>query len=720
MSNDLRVNNKYEEILAKISLTLTTICIIGAFSFFATHIHNAYIEENHKILADNILFTVIMAFMAYGNAQYHICLVGYYKRKQAHNPVSREVLNALYKKDAPTLSILIPSYKEERNIIWQTLVSSALAEYKAKNVVLLIDDPYKAKALEDMLKLEDTRKIPVELQERFNAPLAHFQEEFAAYEARKAAGEAQQSLELNRISMLYDEVADWVDNLGMEFLGDRNFAEISHSEQFFLNRIIHEPAEAHRETANELRTKITEETQVADEFIIQHYARLASLFDVTFTSFERKKYANLSHEANKAMNLNSYIELIGKSWKEVEVGSELHLLESTPEESDFTIAPSDYVNTLDADSQMISDYLIRMIEMMERPENERLAVIQSSVSAFPNATGRLERIAGSAIDVQFRTHQGYTYWNATYWVGANAMLRHTALQDIRETRIEEGHEVALYIQDRTVIEDTESTIDLVEKGWKLYNYPERLSFSAMPPDFGSLLIQRRRWSNGGLIILPKLLKYIAKAPKNIALFKEFFMRFNYLASTTIGTIFGLLMFFYPFGAITSTIWLPLSALPVIVLYARDLRNTGYKYSDFFGVCCLNLMLFPVAIGGVLKQFQQIITGKKIPFGRTPKVTGRTAAPAIYCFIEVAIVFACIYSVAHSIEIGAWNKAMFSSVNAIFISYALVYYMGIKETFYDMFSGVISFWRNNFYHAEIIQIPSMRRRVAAVSAIRVRA
>ena len=36
------------------------------------------------------------------------------------------------------------------------------------------------------------------------------------------------------------------------------------------------------------------------------------------------------------------------------------------------------------------------------------------------------------------------------------------------------------------------------------NYPERLSYSATPPDFGSLVVQRRRWANGGLLILPKL------------------------------------------------------------------------------------------------------------------------------------------------------------------------------------------------------------------------
>ena len=66
----------------------------------------------------------------------------------------------------------------------------------------------------------------------------------------------------------------------------------------------------------------------------------------------------------------------------------------------------------------------------------------------------------------------------------------------------------------TLIEDTESSVDLAARGWRLENYPERLAFSATPPDFGALLIQRRRWANGGLLILPKLLRYVAgRAPR---------------------------------------------------------------------------------------------------------------------------------------------------------------------------------------------------------------
>ena len=58
------------------------------------------------------------------------------------------------------------------------------------------------------------------------------------------------------------------------------------------------------------------------------------------------------------------------------------------------------------------------------------------------------------------------------------MLRLAALKDICQTTTERGHPVQVFIQDRTVIEDTGSTIDLVRKGWFLHNHPERLAYSA--------------------------------------------------------------------------------------------------------------------------------------------------------------------------------------------------------------------------------------------------
>jgi hypothetical protein len=131
------------------------------------------------------------------------------------------------------------------------------------------------------------------------------------------------------------------------------------------------------------------------------------------------------------------------------------------------------------------------------------------------------------------------------------------------------------------------------------------------------------------------------------------------------------------------------------------------------------MIFPVAIGGVCKQFQQMITGKKIPFGRTPKVTGRTAAPAFYCIIEVLLFIGFIIFAVKNINKGHNMQAGFSILNALFMAYVLCYYIGPKAVWDDSLAPVKALWRKTFHHAQVIPMP-LRWIPGSLSAKRKRA
>jgi hypothetical protein len=154
---------------------------------------------------------------------------------------------------------------------------------------------------------------------------------------------------------------------------------------------------------------------------------------------------------------------------------------------------------------------------------------------------------------------------------------------------------------------------------------------------------------------------------------------------------ALLFFCYSFGDQISTYWAPLTLLPFTLLYLRDLKNSGYKMSDFLRVYALNIMLVPVMVGGLLKSIEQIITGRKIPFGRTPKVPGRTSAPALYSVIEVAMPLLCAGIVGVDIREGHWGQAMLALSNSAFLIYALVYFMGVMETAEDIAAGAKAAW-----------------------------
>src|SRR3954468_5007339 len=168
--------------------------------------------------------------------------------------------------------------------------------------------------------------------------------------------------------------------------------------------------------------------------MVELYLRLVRIFSVRMDNFERKLYANLPHEANKAMNLNSYISLMGQRWRREDAAGDVVLRPADePQADDLDIPGTAYILTLDADSLLLRDYCLRLVYFLESPGNERVAVTQTPYSSFRGAPTRIERIAGATTDVQHILHQGMSYYGATFWVGANAVIRKQALEDIVET-----------------------------------------------------------------------------------------------------------------------------------------------------------------------------------------------------------------------------------------------------------------------------------------------
>ncbi len=697
------MNYKKEIIVTQCFITVAVVATALLVSSLVSSAWHSFVFGDYMSLLQIGIFSFSVFFISYGSFLYLFCRLQDLKKVSQHKPIPMESLLDFYSKKSPSLAVLVPSYKEERDVIIQTVVSAALSEYPSKEVVLLVDDPYNPKLYDDRKKLEETREIPFQLQKMFDSMRAGFQFELIAFRQRINADEVEIEQERLNLARLYEEAAECFEKMADWFVADMGAGFGNHVHKFFVNRMLKAPAERHRKFSKE----IVDIRNLTLDGIHKHYSRLASLFNTKFSSFERKKYQNLSHESNKAMNLNGYISVMGNSYRERMEEDGLHLDLAAPESADISFNKADYIITLDADSMIEPDYALRLVYEMERPMNSNMAVIQTPYTAYPDAPNMLERVAGASTDVQFGIHQGLTEYNATFWGGANACLRRSALNDICETKMERGYPVKIFIQNRTVIEDTESSIDLVYMGWKLCNYPERLAYSATPPDFGSLLIQRRRWANGGLLLVPKLIKSALKTPKSFALLKEFLLRFHHLTALTTGTIATLLLLFYPFPDKIASLWMLIAAIPCFVLYARDLKFFGYKYSDMFRIYSLTLMLIPVVIGGVLKSIEQAITKEKIPFGRTPKVPGRTSAPLIYCLAEVAMPAVCVVMFFYDVYVEKYAHASFAALNGSFFFYAYFQYIGWKNNLEDMVASIKS---TKWFAASSAELPKLEEKI----------
>ncbi len=629
-------------------------------------------------ILEQICFILIVYFIIYGNLVYHFSRLGHWKRQASHKAAARAEIESIYDREQPpAVALLVPSYKEEERVVRQTLISAALMEYPARRVVLLIDDPPHPASGADAEQLARMRALPGKIAELLRAPARQLAWAAHAYAERRRRGVIDAAREAKTLARLYLRAAQSIEDLASD-LDPRD-----HTDDFFLEWIISAPARAHRErAASLLRHGRAGAAPLSSAQIDREYRRLAALFAVEISSFERKQFANLSRASNKAMNLNSYIELMGGHFRTSARADGVHLERCNAEQAELSFPAADYLITLDADSLLLSDYALRLINVMERPGNRRVAVVQTPYSAVPGTPRMLERVAGATTDVQHIMHQGYTWLRATYWVGANALLRRAALDDIRVVEDEDGRPVAKYIQDRTVIEDTESSIDLILRGWLLYNYPERLAYSATPPDFGALIIQRRRWANGGLLILPKLLRYLMEGGGRVQKLAEGFLRLHYLTSLFGVSLGMLILILHPFDRSMRGWWLPLTAIPYFALYGRDLVASGYSWYDLPRVYALNLLLIPVNLGGVFKSLHQACTGRRSAFGRTPKVEGRTAAPRFYVMAEFAILTYCIGRGVIDLFSGLYLHAAFAFTNGALLAYAVGCLVGLREAAED--------------------------------------
>lgn len=629
-------------------------------------------------------YLVVVTFLTFSALMYLVTRQGAMRRFAKHVRTPRSVLDHHFSQDKSSITVLIPSYAEETQVIRKTMLSAALQEYPSLRVVLLVDDhPFKVSEA-DIPRLTATRALAKEIESELSEPLDRFRSALEKFETTTLKKKKASESEVLEIAAQYNWAAEWLTKFAeAEVIED-------HVDVFFAEQVIGELAKDLRLVDKALVTLHQQGAGLSLERMHELYQRLVWIFNAELSVFERKRYASLSHEPNKAMNLNSYIGLMGGSYYTEEISEGTLLLpaaENTP--ADIVIPDSEYLLTLDADSVLLREYCLRLVYFLEQPDNADVAVVQTPYSSFRGSSTRIERLSGATTDIQHILHQGMSHYNATFWVGANAVIRKKAIEDIVEKEWVGGFEIKRYVQDRTVIEDTESSIDLALHGWRLVNYPERLSYSATPPDFGSLVIQRRRWANGGLLIMPKLFRLVSERKrmgKPISK-TEFLIRLNYMASIAWSNIGLIFLLAYPYDGRLLSPFVLLAAAPYFLSMAIDLKYCRYRYSDIIRIYGFNLILLPVNIAGTLKSLEQALTTKKTPFARTPKVKNRTSVGLPYVISPILIVAFSLFTLWRNIEGHNWGNAAFAGFNAFASTWAIISYIGIKNILVDIWMGL---------------------------------
>jgi cellulose synthase/poly-beta-1,6-N-acetylglucosamine synthase-like glycosyltransferase len=640
-----------------------------------------------RVLSETVVYFITITMLTVSCLAYLVARLGNFERVRTHRRVPRSTIDESLEGKHPDLTVLVPSYREDERTIRYTLLSAALQEYPNLNIVLLIDDPPNSSDPTHQLLLEQSRRLPKQLESMLNAPYLKFKGALETFERRTALDVDTSPEEWMLLASYYCDAREW-------FIDQRAALDINdHIDDFFAVNLLGRITEDLSDTASALRSAAEDPEAYLTKGRVRHlYTRLVHIFQAEFSTFERKRFASLSHEPNKAMNLNSYIGLMGRAYSEIPSPEGPVLVPYALDTPDLEIPDSEYVLTLDADSILLPEYCLRLVYFMEQEENSRIAVSQTPYASFRGAASKIERIASATTDIQHMVHQGLGKHNAAFWVGANAVIRKAALMELEQREEEDGLVITRFINDRTVIEDTESSLGLRALGWRIYNYPERLSYSATPPDFGSLAIQRQRWANGGLIILPELLKVLSFKGDETRRerFMEMLLRTTYLASIGWTSLCLCILFFYPFqdGLLSSAA--VLTAAPYFLMMMFDLKRIGYRKRDILHIYGLNLLLLPINLAGTIQSLVQIVGGHKLAFARTPKVQDRTPGPLIFLLIPLILTVWSLWTVRNDVLREDFIHLGLTLITLTMLIAACINFIGAKIFAIDLMFSVLNY------------------------------
>ncbi len=362
-----RYDVKAEKALTTLGIVFTTICWLLFLRETVVWLGG---ETLLSALGTLVLACVISSFV-YGSLVYHVTRLSFLRRiGGSHEETS------VAESQWPALTLLLPSFKEEERSIRQSMLSCGLLDYPRKSVVLLIDDQPSSTSAEDRRLLETSRSIPETLQSGFD-------EIAEALSRKRAEATADESASVRMLMESYRLASSKV--YGLDSI--QPFRITDHTDKCFFVEIILPVVERFASRADKLESLASSGISPAAKDLLQEFDGLIGRFEVQFKSFERKRYLNLSHEPNKAMNVNGYLGLMGRRLSERITAKGTLLVDAKGKDRfAFSVPETKYVVTLDADSFLKESYARALVGYMEQPGNERVAVAQTPYSAVPGSS----------------------------------------------------------------------------------------------------------------------------------------------------------------------------------------------------------------------------------------------------------------------------------------------------------------------------------------------
>jgi cellulose synthase/poly-beta-1,6-N-acetylglucosamine synthase-like glycosyltransferase len=372
------------------SVFFSRLAIVLTILFWAMYVTSVVIRQlidgpqSYQFTMEVVGYLIVTTFLTFSALVYLITRQGALQRFSKHIRVPRAIIDRHFSTKQSSITVLIPSFREETQVIRKTVLSAALQEYPDIRVALLIDDNPTTVRPEDEARLQATRALVDEIEKLLSGPYERFSRALAQFKEKHRKNTTAEKDTIPKIAEQYIWAASWLDTLAeKEVIED-------HVDEFFADHVLRELAKDLNLVAEALLISHKEGAQLSSERVLQLYHRLTWIFGAKLQVFERKRYISLSHELNKAMNLNSYIGLMGGAYQQEQTPEGIVLVPTTePDGASLIIPDSEFVLTLDADSILLREYCLRLVYFLEQADNADVAVAQTPYSSFRGAPTRL-------------------------------------------------------------------------------------------------------------------------------------------------------------------------------------------------------------------------------------------------------------------------------------------------------------------------------------------
>ena len=146
-----------------------------------------------RTVLDMLLYFMVVSALTGSAVAYLVARHGFLTRSQRHSRAPRATLDEQFAVASPSLVVLVPSYREESRVVRQTLLSAALQEYDNIRIVLLIDDPARAKDDDSRRLLEQALALPEEVEALLAGPAAAARASLAGFDNRRGRDDLARS-----------------------------------------------------------------------------------------------------------------------------------------------------------------------------------------------------------------------------------------------------------------------------------------------------------------------------------------------------------------------------------------------------------------------------------------------------------------------------------------------------------------------------------------------